>query len=368
MATLEEIARLAKVSRSTVSRVINNKPRVSANTRERVWSIIHQTDFHPNVAARTLASRRSHIIGLVMIQPYNVVTSEPFSAELVQHIAATCEETGYHLMLSLVSTSKPNTYGQIVRGGYLDGLIVYYACTDDSFVSRLQREKVPFVLIGHSPQADGIFTADMDNSTGAEAMARHLAGLGYTRIATVTGPAFAMSSRDRLEGFLKGLQACGLECPDRYIQEGDFTEGSAFLAMQHLLSQDPQPEAVFVANDTMAVGAIRAARMAHLRVPEDIAITGFDDTPMAQISEPPLTTVHQSSELLGRKAVEMLIGQLEPDRREGVVKQNVVLPVDLVVRESCGARLRLASREVKRSVKEVNQTERNPFTYCSRTR
>jgi LacI family transcriptional regulator len=339
MTDIDEIAKLAKVSRSTVSRVINDEPRISDETRNRVLQIIREQDFHPNTAARTLAGRRSYIVGLVIQRPLNTIY-DPFFAGLIQVITIACEEHGYQLMMSLASTNKPEAYSKIVRGGHQDGLIIFYSCTDDVLAKRLAREHIPFVLIGRPLPGADFFSVDVDNVRGAECVAEHLASLGYTRIATIAGPAHAICSVDRLAGFLKGLRAHGLCCPRSYIQEADFSEISAYHAMERLLAKDPRPQAVFVANDTMAVSAIRAVRAANLRVPEDVAIVGFDDMSIAAMGEPPLTTVRQSPELLGRNAVKLLMNQIIPDSSGTEQQHNIVLPVELIVRKSCGALLR----------------------------
>ncbi len=297
--TLEEIARLAGVSRSTVSRVINDDPNVRAATREQVWQVIKANDFHPNTAARALAGRRSRVIGLVIPQALNAVFADPYFPTLIQGSAAACDDRGYYLMLSLVLQQSDDTFRWLIRARHMDGLIVASALTEDSFVARLLDEHFPFVLIGRKPEHTDITTIDADNAHGASMAAQHLAQLGYGRIATITGPLNMVAAIDRREGFLCGLQAVGIEVPAAYIQEGDWSEWSGTQAMERLLHATPPPEAVFVASDSMAIGALKAIRAAGLKVPEDIALVGFDDIPLAATAEPPLTTVHQPIDQLG---------------------------------------------------------------------
>lgn len=340
MATLEEIAKAAQVSKSTVSRVLNNEPRVSDQTRQRVWKVMRELDFHPNTAARALAGRRSYIIGLVIQRPFGTLSPDPYFSMLLGVIAAACEERGYYLMLSLMPFNTPDTYGKIVRGGHLDGLIVYYSTTNDVFIDRLYRDKLPFVLIGRHLTRNDIYHVDVDNVNGAAQVAHHLAALGYMHIATITGPSYAVSGVDRREGFITGLHECGLDCPPEFVQEGDYTELGGYQAMVRLLAMPTRPQAVFAANDTMAVGAIRAICSAGLRVPEDIAIVGFDDMPFAATFAPPLTTVRQSANDMGKTAVTILLDQLLSDHaRSGgtAIPWQKVLPVELIVRESCGS-------------------------------
>jgi LacI family transcriptional regulator len=342
--TLEEVARLAGVSRSTVSRVINDDPNVRAATREWVCQVIKANDFHPNTAARALAGRRSRVIGLVIPQALNAIFADPYFPALIQGCAAACDERGYYLMLSLVLRQADNTFRLLIRTRHMDGLIVASALTEDSLVGRLLDERFPFVLIGRKSEHADITTIDADNAHGARLAAQHLVQIGYGRIATITGPLNMVAAIDRREGFLCGLQAMGIGVPAAYIQEGDWSEWSGTQAMERLLQAAPRPEAVFVASDSMAIGALKAIRAAGLKVPEDIALVGFDDIPLAATAEPPLTTVHQPIDRLGFLAASTLIDLLQRDRaKDDGGAQHIVLPTELVVRASCGQALRFAA-------------------------
>ncbi len=343
--TLEEIARLAGVSRSTVSRVINEDPKVNAATRERVRQFIKAYDFHPNTAARALAGRRSRVIGLVIPQALNAIFADPYFPTLIQSCAAACDERGYYLMLSLVLQQSDDTFRWLIRARHMDGLIVASALTEDAFVTRLLDERFPFVLVGRRSDRTDITTIDVDNAHGAHLAAQHLAELGYARIATITGPLNMVAALDRRDGFLAGLQAIGVETPAAYIQEGDWSEWSGTQGMERLLCATPPPEAVFVASDSMALGALKAIRAAGLSVPEDIALVGFDDIPLAAAANPPLTTVHQPIAQLGHLAAATLIDLLEmpPAAAHGARAQHIVLPTELVVRASCGQALHCAA-------------------------
>lgn len=335
--TLEEIAKLASVSRSTVSRVINNHPSVSDEVRERVWQVIEEQDFHPNTAARMLAGRRSRMLGLVIPQALSEIFSDPYFPLLIQGISAACDARQHYLMLSLLQMQSADAYRRIIQGGHLDGLIVASAFLDDSFVQRLQQDDFPFVLIGRQPSRLDINTVDADNSHGAMMAAQHFARIGYTRIATITGPLNMVASVDRRDGFLAGLRLAGLSISDGQVIEGDFSEQSGYDGMMRLLmlGASQRPQAVFVASDRMAIGALKAARAAGLRVPDDVALIGFDDIPMASAVEPTLTTVRQPIERLGYTAAAVLIDLLAAAEGSGR-PQRVVLPTELVIRESCG--------------------------------
>lgn len=341
--TLEQIAELAGVSRSTVSRVVNNQPNVDEATRARVWQVIREHDFHPNSAARALASRRSQIIGLIIPQALSAVFADPYFPTLIQGISAACDARGYYLMLSFVTQGAGDAFRRIIRGGHLAGLVVASALVEDEFVARLDAVNFPYVLIGRSPRP-AILSVDTDNVHGATIAVQHLVGLGYTRLATITGPLGMTAAVDRRDGFITAVHAAGLDLPDACVQEGDWSEASGHGAMLALLQLAERPQAVFVASDAMAVGALKAIRAAGLRVPDDIALVGFDDVPLASVVEPPLTTVRQPIERLGYLATTLLLDRLNTDEggTSAAEPLHVVLPTELVIRASCGQAHRLA--------------------------
>ncbi|MFZ2420478.1 MAG: LacI family DNA-binding transcriptional regulator [Anaerolineae bacterium] len=353
--TLEQVATLAGVSRSTVSRVVNDHPNVNAETREAVWGVIHEHGFHPNNAARTLASRRSQMIGLVIPQALSTVFSDPYFPILIQGIAAACEEQEYYLMLSLVRAQSPTTFRRLVGGGHLDGLIVASALAIDPFVDRLLIENFPFVLIGRSLSEAPITTIDADNVHGATMATQHLLRLGYKRIATISGPQDMVAGMDRLEGFRVALRAAGTTPPPEYVQEGDWSEWSGQRGMSTLLSLASLPQAVFIASDAMAIGALKVIRSAGMQVPGDIALVSFDDIPLASSLETPLTTVRQPIHQLGYTAASVLIDRLRNSDRGGeATATRIVLPTELVVRASCGQQSRFAAAQRQPDARDSN--------------
>ncbi len=331
--TLEEIAKLAGVSRSTVSRVINDHPNVRPEVRERVWQVIREVGYQPHAAARSLATNRTQVLGLIIPQAVTTLFTDPFFPHLIQGMAEACNAHRYHLMLSLFTgrTDQESLYRRVLRSGTLDGVVVASTTLDDPLIPRLLQEKLPFVSVGRHREA-AVSYVDVDNVAGARQAVEHLLRQGHRRIATVTGPLAMMAGRDRLEGYRQALEARGVPVDDALIAEGDFTEEGGRMAMQRLLPH--RPTAVFVASDTMAVGAMKAIKEAGLRIPEDVAVVGFDDLPVASIVEPALTTVRQPIERLGATAVEVLIGLIE---QQAEAPQHVILPTQLVIRASCGA-------------------------------
>ena len=337
--TLEKIAALAGVSRATVSRVVNDRPRVSGATRARVRRIIEEQGYTPNAAARSLASRRSQTIGLVIPSTMTRSLSSPYYLLVMQGVTTACDQRRYSLTLLPVISGAPDAYAHLIRSGAVDGLVVATSSVGMPYLTWLQREGVPFVLIGRQPELPAINTAAADYEQGATMAAQHLIWQGYTRIAMITGPHDHGGAIARRDGFMRTLRQAGLHCPPAYLAEGNFTLHGGQEAMREILSTRPRPEAVFCASDEMAIGAMQVIRDAGLHVPDDIAVIGYDDIPVAKTTQPPLTTIRQPVEQLAYTATTMLIDILEAralDPSRKLEPQHIVLPTELIVRASCG--------------------------------
>jgi LacI family transcriptional regulator len=334
--TLEEVARLAGVSRSTVSRVINDHPSVRPETRERVWQAIRKSGYQPHAVARSLVTRRTQIIGMVIPEAVTTLFTDPFFPLLLRGATEACNAHHYQLLLTLFNdpTEQEDIYQRGLRNGYLDGVIVASASRDDSLIPDLLHDRIPFVSVGRHPNKR-VHYVDADNVTGARMAVEHLIRLGHRRIATITGRLNTPASQDRLEGYRQALHAHRVPVEERLIVEGDFTEGSGMVGMQRLLPASP--DAVFVASDMMAIGALKALRPAGWQVPHDVALIGFDDIPAASVIEPALTTVRQPIERMGSLAVDLLLSVLENSSEEEAPAHRIILPTELVVRASCGS-------------------------------
>jgi LacI family transcriptional regulator len=333
--TIEEIARLADVSRSTVSRVLNNHPSVRPKVRERVLEVIRVQDYTPNAAARSLASARSRVISVVIPRSAAQIFTDSFFALALQGISEACASSGYFLMLSMVTSEhEEGFYNQVLRGQHFDGVLMLSSDVDDPLLPRMIRDGLPLVLIGQHPYLEGIASVDVENREGARMAVDHLIGLGHRRIATVSGSLMMTAGLARRDGYKQALLAAGIPISAELMAEGDFTQESGYTSMRRLLALPFRPQAVFVASDTMALGALRAIAEAGLLVPADIALVSFDDLPTAAYANPPLTTVHQPITELGSVAVRTLIMQIESPHADPAL---VVLPTRLVVRASCGA-------------------------------
>ncbi len=333
--TLEKIAKQAGVSRATASRVINNQPNVNPETRAKVLAVAQSLNYYPNVVARSLAAGRTHILGLVIPKGVSTLFTDPYFPLLIQGISSACNANDYSVMLWLADPEyERRTIRQILQGGLLDGVIVASNLLKDPVVEALLQRGLPFIMVGRDEGGGKINYVDVDNQNSAREMVTHLFRIGYRRVATIAGPQNMIAGADRLRGYLAALHDRGLSPDASLIAEGDFTEAGGYAALQQLLPF--KPEAVFIASDSMAVGALRAIREAGLCVPQDMAVAGFDDMPFAAHTEPPLTTVRQPIARAGAMAVETLI---DLAARPNSPPRRIILPTELVIRASCGSAL-----------------------------
>jgi LacI family transcriptional regulator len=331
--SLEDIAKLAGVSRSTVSRVINNHPSVSPQTRQKVMKIIRERHYRPNLAARALVTQRTQVISLVIPQDVIGAFTDPYFPTLMQGIMIQANEQDYAVMLWIGSKiEEEERFFQHVLGNSLfDGVILASAVEKDPLIPWLAESGYPFILIG-PPQLGNLNFIDVDNVRGAQLAVSHLIRLGRQRIGTITGPMNMGASLDRLKGYRQAFEQACVPLDETLIVTGTFSENSGYLAMKILLQL--RVDAVFAASDMMAVGALRAIREAGLSVPEQISLIGFDDLPVAAATNPPLTTVHQPIREVGTLAAQALINLLEVKLKH---PYQLVLPAELVVRGTCGA-------------------------------
>jgi LacI family transcriptional regulator len=332
---LEDIAKRTGVSRSTVSRVVNDSPNVREEVRQRVLDVIQSAGYHPNAAARTLASQRSWVIGLVLPHSVSFFFTDPYYPHLTKGIAQACNQYNYTLALFLVGTKEDEEkiFPRVTHRGLLDGVIVQAGHHgDQQIIGHLVDAKMPLVVAGRPFRSDNVSYIDIDNVNASYNAVSHLIRLGYKRIGTITGPANSTVGIDRREGYLKALTERGANVDETLMVEGDFTETGGYYAMQKLLPA--KPDAIFAASDIMAIGAMRATRESGLKIPDNVAFIGFDDFPIATLSDIQLTTVHQPVIQFGISAVELLIELIE----NGIQPpRHIIMDTELVIRDSCGA-------------------------------
>src|SRR5579859_3255976 len=257
--TIEQIARIAQVSRSTVSRVLNNHPSVRPEVRDRVLQVISETQYTPHAAARSLASSRTNVIGLLIPRSATTIFVDPFFPQIIQGIAEATNREGYFLMLSMVTADLEQTfYHRIVRGRQFDGVIMLSSDIDDPILPLLIKDRIPLVLIGHHPYFQNLSAIDVENRDGARVAVTHLITLGHRRIATITGLLHMVVGLDRRDGYKQAMLESGLPIVPELMVEGEFSQEGGYRAMQQLLALPEPPTAVFSASDAMSIGALRA--------------------------------------------------------------------------------------------------------------
>ncbi len=328
--TLEAVAAAAGVSRSTVSRVVNGSTVVSPEVLAAVTEAIDKLRYVPNRAARSLANRQTMAIALVIPEDTTRFFGDPFFADIVQGIAQGLEDSDYVLNLQLASPSRPSEKTiRYLMGGNVDGAVVVSHHSGDEFFASLDAT-LPVVFGGRPFNSELKHHAyvDADNRAGAALGTQHLIDLGRRRIATIPGPASMQAAVDRHQGWLDAVTAAGLST--ELVMYGDFTVASGAAAMRGLLDRAPDIDAVFVASDLMATGAISTLMARGRRIPSDVAVVGFDDSSAATSGEIGITTVNQPSREMGAEMARTLLALL----RGEPVERRRVLPTRLVIRET----------------------------------
>lgn len=329
MPTLETVAARAGVSRSTVSRVVNGSSKVRPDVVEAVKATIADMNYVPNRAARSLASRQTHAIALLVPEETTRFFGDPYFAAVVKGITSRLEPTDYILNLLVASSDPTRKTRRYLRSGSVDGALVVSHHAGDQDLTELNAA-VPMVFGGRpaAPELSDSFYVDVDNLDGSRQATRHLIERGARRIATITGPADMPAAIDRLAGWRSVMSEAGLA--HDAVADGDFSHPGAVVAMRSLLDRHPDLDAVFAANDLMARGALEALAAAGRSVPDDVAVIGFDDSPAATSGSLTLTTIRQPSEIMGVRMIEMLLDLLGGHRPAS----PVILPTDLVVRDT----------------------------------
>ena len=327
--TLEEVAQRAKVSRATASRVVNGDPRVGEPVRAAVESAVRDLRYVPNRAARSLVTRRSDSVAVVIPEPTTQLFGDPFFPRVLRGISESLGRDGMQLVLLMPQAPTDEVrVERYLEAGHVDGVLLISLHGADPLPAGLRRHGVPFVIGGRPPE-EGYTYVDVDNRGGAATAVGHLLEIGRSRVATIAGPQDMAVGADRLAGFRERLAQAGKD--GTLVEVADFTHDGGRSAMERLLNREPSLDAVFAASDLMATGAMAAIRAARRSVPDDIAVVGFDDAPMAATADPPLTSIRQPIEEMGREMARLLI---EGIRVPGRPPRRVILDTQLVVRHS----------------------------------
>jgi len=331
--TIRDVARKARVSVATVSRVLTGKQPVREPTRKRIEATIERLGYAPHGTARSLITRRTNTIGVLLPDIYG-----EFFSELIRGIDATMRRHGYHVLVSGSHGDRGET-GAMLRAmrGRVDGLIVLSPESGSHILPRHFGESMPVVLLNSAVDGRRAFDLiNIENYDGAFAMVRHLADLGHRRIAFIKGPDANRDASERLRGYRDAAAAISADRSPDLVQPGDFREETGYRAGQRLLALTRRPTAIFASNDAMAVGCLCALQEAGVRVPADIALAGFDDIPIARFTAPPLTSVRVSIAELGRAAAERVLHGVRSHNRQKHL--HMTLPTELVIRDSTGAK------------------------------
>jgi len=349
--TIQDIARLAGVSKATVSRVLNHKPDVDPETRERILRIMDEQGFVPSVTAAGLAGGRPRMVGVLV--PSLIWD---FIPEIVQGVAEVVQQSSYELILYSISFNHDRNAAldRILDARLTAGLVAITPGVSSARLTQLHDQGFPVVMIDDQNLPTSAPWVGADNRSGAYAATRHLLSLGHRRIAHIQGPPDYQCSQERYQGYCQALVEAGLTPDPGLVVQGNFEPPSGYECARTLFSIDEKPTAIFAANDNMAWGVLEVAEEYGLRVPGDVAVVGFDDTPPSSHKRPPLTTVRQPFHEMGQRAAELLLGLLESPRHLPLYPgatpflkssllssaynepMRILLETNLVVRESCG--------------------------------
>jgi DNA-binding LacI/PurR family transcriptional regulator len=326
------VAELAGVSRATVSRVVNGSSKVSPEVHAAVTKAISELGYVPNRAARTLVTRRTDTIVLIMHERTDTVFEDPFFANVLRGVNSALSSTDLQLVLIHArGDSQRERALRYVCNGHVDGALLLSVHGDDPMPDAIRAADIPMVAMGRPPSGPRADYVDADNAGGGREAVRHLIATGRRVLATVAGPLDMSAGVDRLRGYVRATRAAGMRPASDRIAYGDFTEAAGYRGTKQLLEETPTVDGVFVASDLMGMGALRALRELGRRVPDDVAIIGFDDAQLALYTDPPLTTIRQPVELLGQEMVRLLLHRQQYPESE---PQTIILPTELVVRAS----------------------------------
>lgn len=337
--TIKEIAKIADMSVMTVSRALNNSPKVKEKTREKVLKIAKQLGYRPNRIARSLVSKKSNLISLMVADIKN-----QYFAELARVIEDSARKNGYNVIFCSTDYD-PKILESSVRLMLefgVDGFILAAVRLKEPIVEELAAQRFPVVLVDRELASQKVTSVVADNHEGAYIAVEHLIKCGYRRIGIITGTPNTSTGIGRFEGYTKALQDHGIEFDEAYVFKGPFKKDYGYQATMQMMSLKKPPQAIFAASDNIALGVMNAAEKMRLRIPEDLALVGFNDTEFSSNSRIELTTVDQKHNEMGSLSVHMLIELI--DRNESGYVNKIVLKPQLIVRKSCGYHLHLASQ------------------------
>lgn len=334
--SIDQVAELAYVSRSVVSRVLNNHSNVSDEARERVLKVVKKHNYRPSSVARGLATNQSYEIGILAPRRCNEAFANGFWSLLHLGVFEECIEKGYYVTMSPISTETGTEINEhILDDERFDGYISLTQEVTDYVLNLKDKLDIPMILVGHGPESEEFTSVDVDNFLGAFKATSHLISGGHTRIGVMLASLDMKESVDRFDGFKEAIRKSGLQVHEEYVSTGDYSYKEGFSTIKRWLGQGMDISAVLCMSDTLAMGALQALHKENVKVPGEIAVVGFDDLPFAQYTIPSLTTVQQPIYQKGRQAGRLLIDKIEGKETTASIHMN--LEPNLVIRDSCGS-------------------------------
>lgn len=333
--TIKDVAKKAGVSPSTVSRVLSNNTRISRETSQKVRDVMEELGYHPNIMAKSLVSRTTESICVILPKPAEELFLNMFFMELIRGIVTQANRSGYDVLISSGGSEQEEVeaVSRLLKGKRVDGAILLYSRKDDQVVEFLKNNQFPFVLVGRSEKFPDILSVDNDNVMAAYDATKHLISLGHKRIGFVSGPPNHIVSRDRLKGYVSALEEAGLEMRKEWIVEGEFLQESGYRAMSFFMNLPERPTALVVVDDLVSLGVLRGLHELGYKVPEDLCIVSFNNLSIAELSTPPVTSIDIGIYNLGYTASQALIQSIQHDGERQFQKRHII-PHRLVIRES----------------------------------
>ncbi|MGG0170570.1 LacI family DNA-binding transcriptional regulator [Paenibacillus dokdonensis] len=333
--TIKDVAKKAGVSPSTVSRVLSNNTRISRETSQRVRDVMEELGYHPNIMAKSLVSRTTESICVILPKPAEELFLNMFFMELIRGIVTQANRSGYDVLISSGGSEQEEieAVSRLLKGKRVDGAILLYSRKDDQVVEFLKNNQFPFVLVGRSEKFPDILSVDNDNVQAAYDAAKHLISLGHQRIGFVSGPPNHIVSRDRMKGYVTALEEAGLEKRKEWIVEGEFLQESGYRAMSFFMNLPERPTALVVVDDLVSLGVLRGLYELGYKVPEDLCIVSFNNLSIAELSTPPVSSMDIGIYNLGYTASQALIQSIQHEGERQFQKRHII-PHRLVIRES----------------------------------
>jgi len=330
--TIIDVAKRAGVSPSTVSRVISGHPRISQATSDKIKAIMDEMGYHPNVLAKSLVSKTTHTLGIYLPKPEELFLNL-FFPEVIRGIVTHATKSGYDLMMATGTSEweEVESITRLVRGRRVDGVILMHSRKNDPVIGFLRESEFPYVLIGRNEDYDDVLSVDNNNIQASYDSTRHLIAQGHTRIGFISGPQHLIVSKDRLQGFRQAIQEAGLESNPDWIVEGDFMQESGYRAMSLIMSLPSRPTALVVTDDIIAFGILRGLNELGYSVPTDLSLIGCNNISIAELANPPISTIDIGIYQLGYTASQLLIRKI---KGEPIQQPRVVIPHRLIIRES----------------------------------